>query len=193
MQAPGNTKKTSALLTLMQLYNDYQENPSVYFSCRLINNDYFKWRCIAPGPKDTEYYGAFLPIELHFPGNFPNDPPQMYIKCPIWHPNIEYDTGKVCMAILHEARDDPHNAYEKFTDKWSPNVTIESIFIILMYILQNPTTNSPFNPFANGDYIKQRDVYNQKVKKCVLNSIECINPSFSSPLNVETLKTPIPT
>lgn len=192
MEKPESSKKSMALSTIMYWYNFYQENPSAYFSYRLINNDYFKWRCIVPGPRDTEYYGAFIPIELHFPESFPNNPPKMYIKCPFWHPNVSYETGEVCLDLLHEPKDNPYNAYEKFTDKWSPNVSIECVFATFIYNLQNPTINSPFNSFANGDYQKQPDEYNKKVKKCVLNSIECINPSFSSPLNVKSLITPIP-
>ena len=39
------------------------------------------------GPPDTLYEGGFFAAILEFPSDFPNAPPTMTFKTPIWHPN----------------------------------------------------------------------------------------------------------
>ena len=36
-----------------------------------------------------------------------------------WHPNV-YPDGRVCISILHEAKEDPMNQMEKLSEKWRP-------------------------------------------------------------------------
>ena len=37
---------------------------------------------------------------MTFPDDYPNNPPKMIFKTPMWHPNI-YPDGNVCISILH--------------------------------------------------------------------------------------------
>lgn len=39
------------------------------------------------GPPDTLYEGGFFAAKLVFPSDFPNQPPVMTFKTPLWHPN----------------------------------------------------------------------------------------------------------
>lgn len=39
------------------------------------------------GQPDTLYEGGFFEALLDFPADFPNMPPVMTFKTPIWHPN----------------------------------------------------------------------------------------------------------
>jgi hypothetical protein len=47
----------------------------------------FKWELMIVGPPDTLYEGGFFAALLEFPPDFPNAPPTMTFKTPIWHPN----------------------------------------------------------------------------------------------------------
>jgi hypothetical protein len=47
----------------------------------------FHWDLFLVGPPDTLYEGGFFNAKLDFPADFPNSPPTMTFKTPIWHPN----------------------------------------------------------------------------------------------------------
>lgn len=47
----------------------------------------FNWELLIVGPPDTLYEGGFFTAKLDFPADFPNSPPVMTFKTPIWHPN----------------------------------------------------------------------------------------------------------
>ena len=47
----------------------------------------FVWELMIVGPPDTLYEGGFFSAKLEFPQDFPNSPPTMIFKTPIWHPN----------------------------------------------------------------------------------------------------------
>lgn len=47
----------------------------------------FNWELFIVGPPDTLYEGGFFNATLAFPQDFPNSPPVMTFKTPIWHPN----------------------------------------------------------------------------------------------------------
>jgi ubiquitin-conjugating enzyme E2 G1 len=49
----------------------------------------FCWELMIIGPPDTLYEGGFFAAKLEFPPDFPNLPPVMTFKTPIWHPNGE--------------------------------------------------------------------------------------------------------
>lgn len=52
----------------------------------------FVWDLMIIGPPDTLYEGGFFNAKLEFPSDFPNAPPVMTFKTPIWHPNGWYLT-----------------------------------------------------------------------------------------------------
>lgn len=47
----------------------------------------FNWELLIVGPPETLYEGGFFNAKLDFPSDFPNSPPVMTFKTPIWHPN----------------------------------------------------------------------------------------------------------
>ena len=47
----------------------------------------FCWELMIIGPPDTLYEGGFFAAKLVFPSDFPNQPPVMTFKTPLWHPN----------------------------------------------------------------------------------------------------------
>ena len=50
----------------------------------------FCWELMIIGPPDTLYEGGFFAAKLVFPSDFPNQPPVMTFKTPLWHPNGEH-------------------------------------------------------------------------------------------------------
>lgn len=164
------TSKQIAQRMLLRMYQQLQDNPCTYFSCGLVDDNPFKWRCTIIGPQGTPFEGGMFPAELEFPDTFPNNPPQMRFVCPMWHPNIGKD-GKVCISILHEPGSDPHE-YEHRSERWLPVHTVESIVVSVISMLLDPNCESPLNVEANRDYMNNKVEYNKKVRRAAQRSIE---------------------
>lgn len=163
-------RRTAARI-LAKMYKQLQNEPSTYFSCGLVNDDVFKWRCTIFGPESTPYDGGMFPAELTFPDDFPNSPPEMRFICPMYHPNIDAKTGKVCISILHNPGDDPHE-YESRAERWLPIHTVESIVVSVISMLLDPNNESPLNVDANIDHMRNPDEYKRKVRRTAQQSIE---------------------
>ena len=55
----------------------------------LVNDDSYKdWRVSMVGPKDTPYKGGIFFLNVHFPDNYPNEPPEVFFITPIYHLNV---------------------------------------------------------------------------------------------------------
>ncbi|KAH0786671.1 ubiquitin-conjugating enzyme E2 G1 [Histomonas meleagridis] len=162
--------RNAAARILSKMYHDIKENPCQYFSAGLINDDLFKWRVTIIGPSSSPYEGSILPAELEFPDDFPLKPPKMRFLCPMWHPNIDAKTGKVCISILHDPGDDP-NEYEKSSERWLPIHTVDSIVISVISMLTDPNPESPLNVEANRDFMFNKQQYIRKVRRMASEAI----------------------
>jgi ubiquitin-protein ligase len=156
---------------LQRLYKQLNDDPSEYFSCGLINDDVFHWRCTVIGPSSSPYEGGMFPAELKFPKDFPNSPPEMKFVCPMFHPNIDGKTGKVCISILHEPGDDP-NEYESRGERWLPVHSIESIVVSVISMLLDPNVESPLNVEAAREFKNDRRSYERKVRQMAARSVD---------------------
>ena len=101
------------------------------------------------GPEGTPYEGGYFPCTLIFPSNFPNSPPEMRFLTPeFWHPNV-YPDGKVCISILHEAKEDIYNEAELMSEKWRPILSVEAVLVSVQSMLSEPNFSSPANVAAS--------------------------------------------
>jgi ubiquitin-conjugating enzyme E2 G1 len=164
-------QRGTAQRMLSRMFQKLQDEPSSYFSCGLVDNNTFKWRCTIIGPHGSPYEGGIFPAELNFPQTFPNDPPQMRFVCPMWHPNIGKDDGKVCISILHKPGQDP-NEYESASERWLPIHTVESIVISVISMLLDPNCESPLNVEAARDFKNNPKEYARKVRQSAQRSLE---------------------
>ncbi|RYY68730.1 hypothetical protein EON63_24485 [archaeon] len=57
----------------------------------------FNWEILLVGPPETLYEGGFFNATLTFPQDFPNMPPKMVFKTPIWHPNGKSHCVYICV------------------------------------------------------------------------------------------------
>ncbi|KAK8884718.1 ubiquitin-conjugating enzyme E2 G1 [Tritrichomonas musculus] len=164
--------KAAATRILMKMYKGYQEDPSPYFNCGLIDNNPFHWRLIINGVEGTILSGGLFPAELTFKDDFPLSPPKMVFKCPMWHPNIDSKTGDVCISILHNPGVDELNPQESASERWNPTHTVESIVLSVLSMLQSPNPESPLNIPANREFMNDPEKYKQNVRRHVRRSIE---------------------
>jgi ubiquitin-conjugating enzyme E2 G1 len=164
------TQRGTAQRMLLRMFQKLQDEPSTYFSCGLVGDNAFKWRCTIIGPANSPFEGGMFPTELTFPETFPNDPPEMRFICPMWHPNIDKKTGRVCISILHKPGDDP-NEYELAAERWLPVHTVETIVVSVISMLLDPNCESPLNVEAARELRTSPRDYARKVRRLAHDAI----------------------
>lgn len=106
-------------------------------------NDLFKWEATIFGPPDTPFEGGVYKVLLRIPTDYPMVPPTAQFLTKIFHPNISFPQGEVCLDILKS--------------KWTPAWTISSVCRAILTLLGDPEADSPFNVDA-GNLIRVKDL-----------------------------------
>eukprot|EP01094_Clydonella_sp_ATCC50884_P017436 TRINITY_DN303_c0_g1_i1.p2 TRINITY_DN303_c0_g1~~TRINITY_DN303_c0_g1_i1.p2 ORF type:complete len:168 (-),score=40.80 TRINITY_DN303_c0_g1_i1:321-824(-) len=164
------TDSSAAALHLQRQLRELSKNPVNGFSAGADDN-IFEWDVLLEGPADTLYEGGYFKAKMVFPNDYPNSPPTFSFQPHgLWHPNVYWDTGAVCISILHAGEDD--TGYEDASLRWSPLHTVESIVLSIQSMLSDINDESPANLDAAIEFRNDPDSYKKKVRRCVRRSIE---------------------
>jgi peroxin-4 len=106
------------------------------------NDNMLLWNCVLDGPSETPYEGGKFSMSLKIPHDYPLTPPEATFKTRIFHPNIHFKTGEVCLDILKT--------------NWTPAWTILSVCQAILSMLSDPNADSPLNCDA-GNLIRCND------------------------------------
>lgn len=165
----------------MQLKNDpdsgwfrIDPDPSDFTPFSDCNIDYVcKWSITIFGFKDTIYEGYILKAAIYFPFDYPLSPPRVMFTTKMYHPNI-YSDGRVCISILHTAQTDPHSD-ELDTEQWTPVLSVRTILLSIMLLLNEPNPDSPANLDASLHFRRDRTDYEKYVQSKILVNYEKIS------------------
>merc|ERR1711991_194507 len=102
-----------------------------------------RWTIFMEGPKGTPFEGGIYELELVFPHDYPNQPPDLTFKSQFWHPNV-YPDGLICISILHAAGDDERSG-ESYDIRWKPINSVSSVLNSVLLMLMEPNFSSPAN------------------------------------------------
>ncbi len=128
----------------MQEYRDLTLNPPEgVVAGPSSETNYFVWDVQLAGPEGTVWEGGLFEGEMKFPRDYPLNPPTLKFTSDIFHPNV-YDSGEVCISILHPPGDDPLS-YEHASERWSPVQSVEKILLSVVSMLAEPNIESPAN------------------------------------------------
>lgn len=100
------------------------------------------WKGFLPGPADTPYQKGAFSIEITLHDQYPVSPPKVRFLTKIFHPNINWETGEVCIDILKS--------------EWSPVWSLIKLGKAISHILVFPNAESPLNCDA-GNMIRDGD------------------------------------
>ena len=119
----------------------------------------FCWEVTIKGPEDSPYSGHYYLLTVNFPMDYPDNPPLLVMRTPIYHPNIagdNYDQNdKIGLNILTP-------------DGWSKDFTISDVFQKLENLMKNPDLNEEFvvNKKAATLYTNDRQEYERVANEC---------------------------
>ena len=74
--------------------------------------------------------GGIYQFTIEIPFNYPHEAPKAHCNTPIYHPNID-TAGNVCLNILRA--------------DWRPVLGLNSVFIGLILLFDEPNPNDPLN------------------------------------------------
>lgn len=93
------------------------------------------------------------------PDDYPNTPPSCTFLTKVFHPNINFVSGSICVNFLKKASDKP-NLYAS----WTNRKTICDVIVGLYGLLKIPNQGSPLNSNAHDLYLRDKVKYNQVAK-----------------------------
>lgn len=159
----------SALVIQKQL-KQLSEKPVEGFTVGLVDeSNIYKWNVTVVGPPDTLYSGGLFKAKMSFPANYPACPPTFKFTPGMWHPNVDLD-GTVCISLLlHSISNDRPSSSCEY---WSPNHTVESVFLSIISMLSTPSDDYPANYSAAIQWHMDRVAFVGKVKESLKKSQE---------------------
>ena len=122
-------------------------------------NDLKKWEITIPGPIDSPFEGGKFKVSIILDDDYPNSPPTCRFLTKIFHPNITFPDGSICVNFLKKT-EGKTDLYKSWTNKKS----ICDIIVGLYGLLKFPNQDSPLNRNANDLYNRDRVKYNQVAK-----------------------------
>ena len=111
--------------------------------------------CYIDGPEDTVYEKGRWGINIEFPDKYPYNSPSIGFLDKIFHPNIDFHSGSICLNALNE--------------EWRPIFTIKHIIqTFLPQLLTYPNPEDPLNITAAELFLENKDEYNKVVQNTMI-------------------------
>ena len=159
---------TKARKRILRDYKDYLRNKPMGITCRIHEDNMMIWDACILGPLDTPWEGGTFFLRIELSEQYPDVAPSICFISRLFHPNIYVD-GKICLDILQ--------------NRWTPQYTIVTVLLSiqvyacavthLQSLLNDPNPSSPANQHASLMYCHDKDMYNRKVRECVVRSWLC--------------------
>ncbi|KAJ5154707.1 Ubiquitin-conjugating enzyme E2 [Penicillium coprophilum] len=133
---------------LVKELNNYrkQGNEALLYLRPINDEDLLHWEAVLKGPEGTPYEGGLWHLDIAIPPNYPHAPPKIRFTTKIAHPNVEFQTGKICLSLLDS--------------EWSPAGSggLSGTLTTIQQLLTDPNPDSPLNPdlavlLRNGDLV----------------------------------------
>ena len=135
-----------------EIYLDPPDNVS---AGPIKDDDKYHWEAVITGPEETDYKDGVFLLDITIPKEYPYKTPHCVFKTKIWHPNIDPDSGEICITILKN-------------ENWNPSMTISNVLLSIMLLFYKPNFKDPLNKAAAKEYNEpDKSKYKEKVRQWV--------------------------
>jgi ubiquitin-conjugating enzyme E2 A len=122
------------------------------------SDNLFVWNAIICGPEESIYESGAFQLQLLFPDDYPLKPPQVRFITKVFHPNVWWEDGLICVDILK--------------DGWTPSYDVLAILHSIRLLLTDPNPLSPANLEAALLYRDNRAEYNRRVLQMIQDTFD---------------------
>ena len=102
-----------------------------------------QWTALLRGPSDTPYEGGIFQLHIDCGTHYPLAPPTIKFVTKVFHPNVHFRTGDICLDILKK--------------EWSPAWGVQAACRAILALLSDPDADSPLNCDA-GNMVRSGDL-----------------------------------
>uniref|UniRef100_A0A6U2LYK5 E2 ubiquitin-conjugating enzyme n=1 Tax=Leptocylindrus danicus TaxID=163516 RepID=A0A6U2LYK5_9STRA len=103
------------------------------------------------GPEGTPFHNYFFQLKLVLPSDFPASPPRGFFLTKIYHPNVEWVNGAICVNTLKR-------------DWNSTEITMSHILSVIRCLLIVPFPESSLNDEAGKLFMDSYDEFARRAK-----------------------------
>ncbi|KAJ1970331.1 hypothetical protein H4R35_005934 [Dimargaris xerosporica] len=128
-----------------------QTNPVPGFAVTLVNDNMREWDVTMTGKKGTPYDGGVFHIRVEFSTDYPFKAPKVRFTTRIYHPNIDYESGDICLDIGRE-------------NNWKPTIKMTDIIQEIARLVELPNLDTPLIASAAELYRSNPKEYRKKAK-----------------------------
>ncbi|CAF2619395.1 unnamed protein product [Rotaria sp. Silwood2] len=147
-----------AVRRLQQDFRQLMKNKVDGIDASPSSDNLLLWNAIICGPEESIYESGTFQLQLNFPEDYPNRPPQVRFITNVFHPNVWCDDGLICVDILK--------------DGWLPSYDVLAILHSIRLLLIDPNPLSPANLEAALLYRDNRVEYNRRVLEMIQDTLE---------------------
>lgn len=122
------------------------------------SDNFFVWNAIICGPEESVYESGAFQLQFLFPDDYPLRPPQVRFITKVFHPNVWWEDGLICVDILK--------------DGWAPSYDVLAILHSIRLLLIDPNPLSPANLEAALLYRDNRAEYNRRVLAMIQDTLD---------------------
>lgn len=157
---PQNSKTLRRLAADHSALHSSDLPPNYLFPDGAATDDLSQLDILLAGPTFTPFATGLFKLHLAIPSNYPQQPPTANFRTPIFHPNVDPQTGGVCVETLK--RD------------WDSKLTLRDVLITISCLLIQPNPDSALN--AEAGALIQED-YNAFTRRAeLMTSIHAVVP-----------------
>ena len=149
---------TMAMRRLQQDFRQLLKNKVEGIDASPSADNLFIWNELIFGPEGSIYESGVFQLQLIFPEDYPLRPPQARFMTKVFHPNVWWEDGRICVDILK--------------DGWTPSYDILAILHSIRLLLIDPNPLSPANLEAALLFRDNRAEYNRRVSELIQDALD---------------------
>ena len=146
-------QKMKAMKYIKKEYDSLQNDPILSLGCTVgmpDKNNLFKWKISLVGPTDTPYAGGMFFLSVEFTEDYPEERPEVKFENKIYHLNVDYDDGHICISTLNE---------------WVPKTPMVDVISSIFALFYDQNPDSPYDDEMADEYVNNRKEFDRKARE----------------------------
>jgi ubiquitin-conjugating enzyme (huntingtin interacting protein 2) len=141
---------------LLKELADHKANPDPCINIEILGY-ITHLKCTITPNDDSIYYfevdgiKSSYTLDIVISNEYPFIEPKVRFSPTIFHPNVYSVTGDICLDLLKDA--------------WTPALTIVSLCLSILSLMNSPNTSDPVNAVAATLYDTDKEQYKQEIVK----------------------------